>query len=387
MTTSTTYDLIIAGAGPVGLLSALLASQSGLRTLVLEKRAEHIRHSRSIGIHPPSLQILSRAGILPRFLEHGVQIHRGHAKTDRYTDLGVLDLTDADTPFPYILTHPQWKTESLLEAATSRSDTVQLLRNHTITGIDNPVDKDAMATVAARTEVGDIKSFRTQFIMACDGKQSKTRTLAGIGYYGKPYALRYAMGDFTDNTGYGSDAVIFLTRHGLIESFPLSATMRRWVVQQERNPTILHIEALANEIQRRCGLEPDPGQCRMFSEFGVERYHAGCFWHHRVILAGDSAHVVSPIGGQGMNLGWLNACDAISGISEIIHHQKRIDKEADAYNITVHRRVRKVIRRAEFNMMLGSHFALPAMRNQLVKLLLASPIRNTLRKRITMQGL
>ncbi|MGM0739065.1 MAG: FAD-dependent monooxygenase, partial [Bacteroidota bacterium] len=87
-----TYDLIIAGAGPVGLLAGVLACRHGLDVLILEKLEKPLIHSRSIGIHPPSLRIFSDAGLLDAFLEKGLMIRRGQAISHRHTALGLLDI-------------------------------------------------------------------------------------------------------------------------------------------------------------------------------------------------------------------------------------------------------------------------------------------------------
>jgi len=424
------YDLIIVGAGPVGLLAAILARKSGLKVLVLEKNSGPTKHSRSIGIHPPSLELFADIGLLDTFLARGKMIRRGVACSQHGDRLGTLDFHSADTPFDYILTVPQWITESILIEELNALGPGTLNWDTTVTGLTEgelcdvqfskkitirdvrvspsegsyvdhglyrkktshsagPAPAQTTGTCYSRDrKTGTISQvLQAKMVMGCDGKKSVIRQLTGISYSGRAYASRYAMGDFADNTSYESDAVIFLSRKGLVESFPLPDGFRRWVVQQDKANPIYSTGSFTEQIGQRCGMAPDSADCIMFSEFGVERYLAETFWRGRVILAGDSAHVVSPIGGQGMNLGWINAAHAIRLIASVLKNRTSPGDAAQLYNRQARDRAKKVIRRAEFNMMLANRNPLHRLRNRLVSLLLASPVRHSLRRRFTMQNL
>ncbi len=385
LSTEKTYDLIITGAGPVGLFAGIMANQSGLDVLVLEKNQEPVIHSRSIGIHPPSLRLLSEAGLLNAFLEKGLMIRQGHALSHHRSSLGTLEFHDLTPPFNYILTVPQWITELIFIEKLADLKPGMLERGVAVTGIRQMPDHCEVITEDAHD--GKTRALRARFVLGCDGKKSIVRQLAGISYRGGPYPSRYAMGDFTDQTGYGTDAVIFLSPGGLVECFPLPGGKRRWVMQLDVADPGSQTAAFVEQIHRRCGISPDAESCSMYSVFGVERYLADRFWHDRVVLAGDSAHVVSPIGGQGMNLGWIHAAEAARAMASVVRNGSSLDEASRRYDRQVRRRARKVIRRAEFNMMLGNRSRMPRLRNQLVRLLLGTPFRRSLRQRFTMQGL
>lgn len=380
-----TYDLIITGAGPVGLFAGVLAEQAGLDVLVLEKNHEPAIHSRSIGIHPPSLRLLSDAALLDPFLEKGLMIRQGHALSHHRSPLGTLEFHALPPPFNYILTVPQWITELIFTEKLADLKPGSLQRGVPVTGIRQMADHCEVAT--GETHSGKTRTLRARFVLGCDGKKSTVRQLAGIPYRGGTYAARYAMGDFTDQTGYGTDAVIFLSPGGLVECFPLPGGTRRWVMQLDEAEPATHTPEFTRQIHRRCGIAPDAESCSMYSIFGVERYLAERFWQGRVVLAGDSAHVVSPIGGQGMNLGWIHAAEAVRGIASVVREGASLDAASRRYGRKGRNRALRVMRRAEFNMMLGNRSRVPRLRNQLVRLLLATPLRRTLRQRFTMQGL
>ena len=377
------YDLIITGAGPVGLLAAIMAHKSGLKVLVLEKNSGPTRYSKSIGIHPPSLELIAAVGLLDAFLARGKMIRRGLACSQHGDLLGTLDFQSADTPFDYILTIPQWITESIFVEQLNALDPGLVQWGATVTGLS----EGELCEVQFSDAGAGMRVLLAKMVMGCDGKKSVIRQLAGIPFHGRPYASRYAMGDFADNTGYGSDAVIFLSQEGLVECFPLPDGIRRWVIQQDKAEPAGNAGSFTEQVGKRCGIAPDPSDCSMFSQFQVERYLAGTFWQGRVVLAGDSAHVVSPIGGQGMNLGWINAALAVKLMDSVLKGGQSPADAAQIYDRQARHRAMKVIRRAEFNMRLGNRNPMHRLRNKLVSMLLASPLRHPLRRRFTMQNL
>ncbi|CAN5800625.1 NAD(P)/FAD-dependent oxidoreductase [soil metagenome] len=422
-------DVVVVGAGPVGLLAGVLAHDAGLRVLVVDREPETCTHSRAIGIHPPALRIFDTVswgigagdnsgkdvGTLADVLvDAGVQVRRGHGFAGPDHPLGTLEFGLLDPPWNFILMLPQWRTEALLQEALVARGRNLLRRGVTVTGVRTEAASGPQARrIAIETldASGKQATVRACFVLACDGKRSTVRDALGIAFSGEPYPHRYFMGDFTIDDGEALppvpqfDAAIFVAGGGLVESFPLEAGVRRWVVQRvpegrgeggdpaaDDRDAAARIRALVGLVKRRTGVVLDPEGCRMISAFGVERFLADRVWQDGVILVGDSAHVVSPIGGQGMNLGWMHALEAVDAVAAVLRGEAPEGRVAREFEEQVRRRARQVMRRAEQNMTLGHRppggsALLQSVRAAIVRILLHSPLRRFIARRFTMHGL
>ncbi len=222
----------------------------------------------------------------------------------------------------------------------------------------------------------------TDHLVGCDGKNSLVRQQASIHYSGKRYSDTYIMGDFEDNTDFNNDAAVYLLPEGLIECFPLPNGMRRWVVKTDEYIGDPKSEELADLVKDRIDHDLTGINNHMISSFGVQHFIAETYVKDGVILAGDAAHVVSPIGGQGMNLGWIDAWEISEALS-----RKNSAVHLKNYSDTQRKITRKVAKRAELNMFLGRKTRFPIFRDLLVRTLLNKPFQNYLAQLFTMRGL
>jgi 2-polyprenyl-6-methoxyphenol hydroxylase-like FAD-dependent oxidoreductase len=198
------------------------------------------------------------------------------------------------------------------------------------------------------------------------------------------------MGDFRDPGLDSGTAVLFLEPGGIVESFPLPAGVRRWVVRLSRPAGGAGPDQLAALVRERTGVLPDARTNTMLSAFNVRSTLAHRMVAGRVVLIGDAAHEISPIGGQGMNLGWLDAV-ALSPViraalpGRSLDHVDRLFKEFEAGR----RQAALLARRqSEINMMLGRPLPghLLTLRNLGISAAAATPAVNRwVARRFTMQ--
>ncbi len=375
-------DVTIVGGGPVGLYLAGRLLQNGFSCRILEKRESIDIHSKSLGIHPVSLDLFDRADITLPFLEYGLKIETGLAFFDK-KPAGKVSFKSCPPPHSYILAIPQWKTEELLEKWVKSLNSDVLLRGAQVNNIVSSDRKE----IVSYSHNGSTYQVSSGFVIGCDGKGSFIRKACNISFEGSSYPDTYVMGDFDDNTGFGKKAAVFLHRDGLVESFPLPNGQRRWVVKSDhfiKNPDK---SLLINKIFRRT--EHYLGKCEnyMLSSFGVQHLLAETFHKNNVLLAGDAAHVVSPIGGQGMNLGWIDAEECLKTLIRVRDNSSEKDFHLDAYTSTQRKAAQQVAKRAEINMRLGRKESANIWTRSGLKFVLNSPFKHLLARIFTMRGL
>ena len=380
----TFYPVIIAGGGPVGLYLGCLLHEKKIPFVILEKRQEKSNHSRSLGIHPVSLELFDALGIANRFVERGIKIQRGLAFSDS-GQIGSISFKNCPKPFNYILSLPQHLTENILEEHLSSLNPDALIRGAEVTNIE---EREECVTISV-SHSGQEFSLECRCLVGCDGKESIVRKEAGIPFEGSSYPDTYIMGDFSDNTIFESDAAVFLPDEGLIESFPLIDSRRRWVVKTEKYIDQVNRRDLEDRVAARIGHDLSEEENFMLSSFGVQKLIARPIARKRIALAGDAAHIVSPIGGQGMNLGWLDASTLAESLKDSLGKEDDLHLFRSLEEYARHRQqiTEKVIRRAEWNMKLGRKPSFPSLRNAIVWLMLKTPLQKRVARLFTMRKL
>lgn len=352
---NTDLDVIIVGGGPVGLLLACLLKKQGQRIRVLEKRTQPIPHSAAIGITPPSLHILNKLGLTAKFIDAGLKVRDCfvHGQSGK---LGCVSFRDIPDEHRFILSLPQATTIAILQK--------HLGTEFIETGCEVSEVKQSADHCVVRA--GD-REWSARHVIACDGSRSRVRDLIGMKAPARAYDLHFVMGDFIDRTGFGDEAHLFFTATGSVESFPLPGGQRRWIVQTDKrfdNPP----KALVSYLTHlRTGITVSLSDQVNESVFTPRRFNCDRYYDGRVILCGDAAHGMSPIGGQGMNTGFADA----EFLAEVLCHSDPLSL-LPAYNRFRRQASKTAIFRAEWGMWLGTWRgkSLSMLRDVILKFLL-----------------
>ncbi|GIU57023.1 NAD(P)/FAD-dependent oxidoreductase [Arthrobacter sp. NicSoilC12] len=389
-------EVLIIGAGPVGLFMAALLLQDGVDVQVLEQRGAPEPQSRAIGIHPPALAALAGTGVAEAMIAEGVQIRRGMALAGGKC-LARMSFAGVSDRFPFVLSLPQARTEAHLERRVNELGDGALHRGVRLTGLS---DDGGRVSVEADSGGGTLR-YSAPLVIAADGVRSAVRALQGVDVRVKEYPDSYLMGDFADGTGFGPDAALFLSGAGIVESFPLPGQLRRWVVRLGTGDSTaggsppggpaaggpgVDARWLTGCVRERTGLAIDAGTNSMLSRFGVRTRLVPRMVAGRVVMIGDAAHEVSPIGGQGMNLGWLDAAALAPIISAAVRGQDVADR-LRTFERTRLRAAARAARQAEINMALGRPLTdrLLALRNcGIAGVAAVPPVNSLIARRFTM---
>jgi 2-polyprenyl-6-methoxyphenol hydroxylase-like FAD-dependent oxidoreductase len=197
-------------------------------------------------------------------------------------------------------------------------------------------------------------TFRSRFVVAADGHRSAVRAVVGVQVREKTYPQRFIMADFLDRSGLGSEARLFFSPEASVESFPLPGGWRRWIVLVDDAGDAEPAEYLVRAVHRLAGYNLSREPARFVSAFGAKRMVANCFHSGRVLLAGDAAHVMSSIGGQGMNTGFADAEMLAEILPRILQQPGEMERCFAAYDQVRRRAFEVAASRAERGMWLGT---------------------------------
>lgn len=345
-----TCEVLVVGAGPTGLLLANQLGQRGISCVVVERLLVPPHHSMAIGITPPSLDIFRQLDLDQTLIGRGVPVSRFHVYEDRRL-LGSLNFEDIPSRYPFILSLPQSRVIDVLEQSLGRWPQVRLCRGAELAALDEAGDR-VIATVQS---ADGPKRIAGSYLVGCDGHRSRVRDLAAIPCAVQRYRPHFVMADYEDRTDLGPEAHLFLGRRGSVESFPLPGRLRRWIVLAPPEPRGRDEGAVVcRHVMSQTGYDLSRQEALAHSAFTPKWLLCRSFHRGRVVLGGDAAHVMSPIGGQGMNTGFADVELLAVVLQQILRHAAPPQRLFDTYTRLRCRVFRMAAARSARGMWLGT---------------------------------
>lgn len=302
MTLPARTDVLIAGAGPAGLATAIVLADAGVDFLLLDRQAEGANTSRACVVHARTLEVLAELGVTERLKELGVVVPTFTVR-DGATVLAKVPFGGLPTAYPYTLMVPQDRTEAVL-LARLREAGGDVHRPYEVTSL---AGDDTGVTV---TTTGG--TVRAKYVVGADGVHSTVREQAGIGFAGATYAESFVLADVRMSWPLDrAEVSLHLSPEGVTVVAPLPDGEDHYrvvatVAEAPEHPGLADIQSIV-DARGPEGARSRVTEVVWSSRFRVHHRVADHYRAGRVLVAGDAAHVHSPAGGQGMNTGIQDA--------------------------------------------------------------------------------
>jgi 2-polyprenyl-6-methoxyphenol hydroxylase-like FAD-dependent oxidoreductase len=313
-------EVVVVGGGPTGLVLTSILRQAGHDVLALDRQEEGANDSRAAAIHAKTLEVLRELDVTDRLVAEGVIVPTFTFR-DRDRILTRLDFSSLPTPYPFVLTLQQYRTEKIL---TDRMHALggEVMRPYSVTGVS--IDADGADVEVEGPDGREV--VRAHYVVGADGVGSVVRQSAKIGYVGGTYDQSFTLADARVEWPLRFDEVQnFFSPAGIVVSGPLPDNQRRVLATVNKAPEVIDVDFVQHILDERGPTGARVKELTWSSQFHVHHRIASTFRQGPVFLAGDAAHVHSPAGGQGMNLGIQDAADLAHTLSASIKGAKHAD--------------------------------------------------------------
>jgi 2-polyprenyl-6-methoxyphenol hydroxylase-like FAD-dependent oxidoreductase len=301
-------QVLVVGAGPVGLTMAAELARYGVSVRIVDKSAQRTDKSKAIVLWSRTLELLDRAGCSGSFVSQGLKVDAANILAGDKL-IGHVSFAGVNSPHPYALGIPQSDTERLLEEHLGRLG-VRVERQVEVVSFKTG-DKGVEAVL--RHVDGSSETVETDWLIGCDGAHSAVRHGLGLSFEGDTLKSDWILAD-VHMKGYPFPATEMATywhQSGVLLIFPITAGRYRIIAdlgtpegQTPEDPTLDRVQAIVSQR--------GPGGLDLFdpiwlSAFRINERKVTDYRSGRVFVVGDAAHVHSPAGGQGMNTGMQDA--------------------------------------------------------------------------------
>jgi 2-polyprenyl-6-methoxyphenol hydroxylase-like FAD-dependent oxidoreductase len=336
-------DVLIVGAGPVGLFLANECARRGLRWRLVETRSSQSEHSKALAIFPRTLEILDMAGLVAPFLEKANRVTSVAVVTHERT-LARMRFAPEESPYRFVAMVPQNVTERLLvEELGRKGGKVE----YETTFVSAAEHDDCVSVTLDHN--GEPTKLNASFVVGCDGPHSAVRHLLNLPFEGAEYDEQYMLADVETNETLPADELqLCPSELGPVAIFPMSATRRRIVASVENTEG----DAPSLELVRKILAERAPSgiEARALhwsSYFRTHHRQAAQLRVGRIFISGDAAHIHSPFGGQGMNTGLHDVWNLVWKLDLALHGRGN-ERLLESYSAERRPVIKQVIETTDF---------------------------------------
>jgi 2-polyprenyl-6-methoxyphenol hydroxylase-like FAD-dependent oxidoreductase len=314
----TDHAVVIAGGGPTGMMLAAELTLAGTEVVIVERRASFkLESSRSRGLHSRTIEVLDQRGIADRFLAEGQAV-----QVQAFAGVP-LDISDFPTRHNYGLALLQSHFERILAGWVSELG-VRIVREREVTGL-------AQDDAGVDIELSDGQSLRADYLVGCDGGRSVIRKAAGIEFAGWDPTTSWLIAEveMVEEPEFGLRGGGGI---GPAEDGRVGITLTEPTLEHTSEPTLQDVREALIAVD---GTDYGVHSPTWISRFTDMTRQAASYRKGRVLLAGDAAHVHSPQGGQGLNIGVQDAVNLGWKLAQVINGTSP-DSLLDTYHAERH---------------------------------------------------
>jgi 2-polyprenyl-6-methoxyphenol hydroxylase-like FAD-dependent oxidoreductase len=297
-------DVLVVGAGPTGLTAACELARRGIALRIVDKAAEATTLSKAIGVQARTLEILDGMGIADTLVAEGVRLTGAEMLADGKLVVSA-SFDELDTRYPFILSVPQSVTERVLtEHLGQLGGTVE--RGVELVSL---AQHDGGVDASLRHTDGHDERVRARFVIGADGAHSTVRKAVGLEFVGRQYADEFWLADVRLDGDISPERVTtFFSSVGLLACFPIPGDRFRLIATcppgESKQPALADFQRI---LEQRGKVRARLADAAWLARFHIHCRQVEAYQRGSAFLAGDAAHIHSPVGGQGMNTGIQDA--------------------------------------------------------------------------------
>jgi 2-polyprenyl-6-methoxyphenol hydroxylase-like FAD-dependent oxidoreductase len=328
----TRSDVLIIGAGPTGLVLALWLTKLGVKVRIIDKTGEPGTTSRALAVHARTLELYRQLDLADAVISKGHKVPAVNlwVKGNREARVSFEDIGADLTPYPFLHIFPQDEHEHLLIERLEAMGVVVERRTELLSYND---EGDRIVARLRRPD-GREEDCEAAYIAGCDGARSLVRQTMDTGFPGGTYRQIFYVADVeASGPAIDGELHIDLDEADFLAVFPLAGQGRARLIGTVRDEGAEHDQTLEFEdVSKRAidHLKVSVNKANWFSTYHVHHRVTEHFRRGRAFLLGDSAHIHSPAGGQGMNTGIGDAIN-LAWKLQIVLANRAPDKLLDSY--------------------------------------------------------
>ena len=310
-------EVLIAGAGPTGLVLALSLAHRGIGVRILDKAAGPGETSRAMVVQARTLELYRQLGLAEAAIAHGLPVERVHLREaqEEVATVSLQDFGGGLSPYPFALAFPQDDHERFLVERLAAAG-IPVEWGTELAGFA----EEGSGIRATLRRDGAEQGCAAAYLCGCDGAHSRVREALGIGFPGGTYRQLFYVCDARIAGEFQRDLTVNLAAHGLALLFPVRRNgMQRLlglVPEALSDRRDLTFEDIRADAEAMLGVRVTA--VNWFSTYHVHHRVAARFRAGRAFLAGDAGHIHSPAGGQGMNTGIGDAVNLGWKLAEVL---------------------------------------------------------------------